>query len=71
MHHDCEDHSDACEVCVIVKNFHSADIPYAPIIIPPFEYAHDEIRGHHISPVTHISKGFYSTAPPLHYSTPQ
>jgi len=66
MHHECEDHADACEVCVIVKNFHSADMPDAHITISSFEYTHDEIRLHHVSPVTHIYKGFYSTAPPLY-----
>lgn len=69
IHDDGEDHFDACEVCVIVKHFHSADIPNEHIIISPLEYNHDEIRCHHISLVTHICKGFYSTAPPLHSST--
>ncbi len=66
MHHECEDHTDTCEMCVIVKNFHSADIPDAHITISPFEYAHNDIELHYITPVTHIYKGFYSTAPPLH-----
>jgi len=48
----------------MANNFHSADIPHSAIDIPLVEYAHDEIKLHYISPVTHISKGFYSTAPP-------
>ncbi|WP_415406174.1 hypothetical protein ACLHDG_10435 [Sulfurovum sp. CS9] len=58
------DHEDGCEVCVVVNNFHSADIPNSVIDIHSLEYAHDEIKLHHTSPVTHICKGFYSTAPP-------
>ncbi len=64
IHHDELDHKDGCEVCVVVNNFHSADIPNATMDIPLVEYAYDEIRLCYISPVTHIYKGFYSTAPP-------
>ncbi len=64
MHHECDEHSDTCEVCIVVNNFHSADLPNSTIEIPSVEYTHDEIKLHHISPVTHIYKGFYSTAPP-------
>ena len=64
MHHECDEHADACEVCIVVNNFHSADIPDSTIDIPLVEYAYDEIRLHHISPVTHVRKGFCSTAPP-------
>ena len=64
MHHDDLDHEDGCDVCVVVNNFHSADIPHSTIDIPSVEYVYAEIKLHHISPVTHIYKGFYSTAPP-------
>jgi hypothetical protein len=50
----------------MVNNFNSADIPNSTIDIPSVEYAYDEIKLHHISPVTRIYKGFYSTAPPSH-----
>ncbi len=64
IHHDDLDHEDGCEVCIVVKNFHSADIPHSDIDISLVEYTYDEIKLYHISPVTDICKGFYSTAPP-------
>jgi len=64
MHHACEDHSDTCKVCIMVKNFHSADIPDTHITISTLACTHDEIKLHYTSPITYICKGFYSTAPP-------
>lgn len=68
IHHDGEDHSDTCEVCVIVKNFHNANMPDIAIVIPFLEYTFNEKKYHHLSSVTPVCKGFCSTAPPLHYS---
>ena len=64
IHHDCEDHSDACEVCVIVKNFHSADIPHLTIDIPSVEWHVDDIVLYENYLLKHTHKGFCSTAPP-------
>ncbi len=64
IHHDDKSHEDGCEVCIVIHNFHSADIPNSTINIPFIPYIYDEIKIYHSSPVTYINKGYYSTAPP-------
>ena len=64
IHHDDLDHEEGCEVCVMVNNFHSADIPHATIDIASVEWYFDDIVLYENYPVKHTPKGFYSTAPP-------
>jgi len=64
MHHECDEHADACEVCVIVNNFHSADIPDSQIHIAFLEYTYFSYAHFNATIPYKIQKGFYSTAPP-------
>ena len=65
MHHDHESHSDTCEVCVVVKNFNSSDIPKFGIELSTFTnlYEINYLLYHYID--TTVLKGYHSTAPPL------
>jgi len=64
MHHECDEHADACDICVLVNNFHSADIPHSTIDIASVEWYFDDIVPHENYPLKHTLKGFHSTAPP-------
>jgi len=66
MHNNDLGHEDGCDICVVVHNFHSADIPPATIELPLVECHFCPIVLHDNYPPKHSDKGFYSTAPPAY-----
>ncbi len=64
IHHDDVDHDEGCEVCVVINNFHSGDIPHSTVEIPSVEYSYDEIAQYDNYPLKHLPLGYCSTAPP-------
>ena len=65
IHYDNDAVNDECQICIVVNNFNSADIPethtLASITFTIRAIVNDEI---HIFSTT-IYRGFYSQAPPL------
>lgn len=65
IHLDELHHVDDCEICVIIQNFNSADIPALQIEIASLEYTHCKCFYVNAYIPYKIQKGFHSTAPPL------
>ena len=65
IHHDDADHEAECEVCIVLNNFHSADLPSSTVTIPELGHFFDAIMLPENYRLTHHSKGYYSTAPPV------
>lgn len=65
IHHDDVDHDEGCEVCVVINNFHSGDIPHSAVEILSLEYSYDEITQYANYPLKHLPLGYCSTAPPV------
>ncbi|MBT8349357.1 MAG: hypothetical protein HKP62_07935 [Sulfurovum sp.] len=64
IHHDDVDHEEGCEVCVVINNFHSGDIPHSTVEILSIGYSYDEISQYDNYQLGHLPLGYYSTAPP-------
>ena len=64
IHHHDSEHDHECEVCVIVNNFHSADVPPSAVVIASAAYSFYEVPLEHNYFFKHTLKGYYSTAPP-------
>jgi hypothetical protein len=65
IHHDDPDHGQECEICLIVNNFHSADVPHSAVDISMIAYGFDETALQHDHVLKLTLKGYYSTAPPV------
>ncbi len=65
IHHDSDKHKNKCEVCIVINNFLSADIPNNNIYSIVFEhnYFYEKILKE--SNIIYINKGYFSTAPPI------
>ena len=58
------DKTDKCEVCIVLKNFQSADIPLLAIEISSLDFYFTPISPNDYNITTYLNKGYYSTAPP-------
>ncbi|MEA1952887.1 MAG: hypothetical protein U9O24_00655 [Campylobacterota bacterium] len=65
IHHHDSNHHDDCEVCILISNFHSADISLSCIVIPFIEFSYEKVKHYQSFFIRKISKGFNSTAPPF------
>ena len=63
IHHD-DDHEEGCEVCVVINNFQSGDIPDSTVEIASLECSFDEIVQYESNVSKHLPLGYHSTAPP-------
>jgi hypothetical protein len=66
MHiHDLHtDKADECQVCIVVKNFQSADVGSLTIEVASLDFYFTALVPNPYEVIVNLDKGYYSTAPP-------
>jgi len=58
------DKADECQVCIVVKNFQSADVPSLAIEVASLDFYFTALVPKPFDVIVYLDKGYYSTAPP-------
>lgn len=63
-HHDCEEHFDDCQICVIVKAYSGTDTPFDSIVLE-YDFTSYLTESFSSASINILNlKGFFSHAPP-------
>ena len=60
------DKADECKVCIVLKNFQSADLPSLAIEVASLDFYFTALEPKPCDVVVYLDKGYHSMAPPFY-----